>query len=260
MGGLAVFIAHARQRGYSSGRATVAGVLVVLFDYLGLLFALTLGLSILFQLHHLNWADVIASAILLAFATGLFAILFLAMRSAERLGKLLAWGVRTINGALSVFSKRQQFSEEYAHQFSRDAAAGMLQLRSNPSTLWKPAALALSSKGLQLVILYLVSKAFQVEIPLDILLAAFSIASLFVIVSPTPYGVGIVEGVLTLTLSSLGISVEAAAVVAVSYRGITFWLPLLIGMIAFRMLPKANQEAIVRGRETAVVPQKTELY
>lgn len=259
MGGLAIFIAQARQRGYSSGRATVAGVLVVLFDYLGLLIALTLGLSILFRLHHLNWIDVIASAILLAFAVGLFAILFLAMHSAERLGKLLAWGVRTINRALRFFSKRQPLSEEYAHQFSRDAAAGMLQLRSNPSKLWKPAALALSSKGIQLAILFLVSRAFQVEIPVDILLAGFSTASLFVVVSPTPYGVGIVEGMLTLTLSSLGVPVGGAAVVALSYRGVTFWLPLLIGVIAFRLLPQSS-ESLAWAKETPVLPQETELY
>jgi uncharacterized protein (TIRG00374 family) len=255
MGGLAIFIAHARQRGYSSGRATVAGVLVVLFDYLGLLIALTLGLSILFRLNHLNWIDVIASLILLAFAVGLFAILYLAMHSAERLGKLLAWGVRTINRALHLVSKRQSLSEEYAHQFSRDAAAGMRQLRSNPANLWKPAALALSSKGFQLAILFLASRAFQVDIPVDILLAGFSTASLFVIVSPTPYGVGVVEGILTLTLSSLGVPVGGAAVVALSYRAITFWLPLLLGVIAFRLLPKGERESRMSGAETPVLPQ-----
>lgn len=260
MGGLAIFINHARQRGYSSGRATVAGVLVVLFEYLGLLIALTLGLSILFRLHHLDWIDVIASAILLTFAVGLSAILYLAMHSAERLGKLLAWGVRVINRTLRFVSKRQLSSEEYAHQFSRDAAAGMRQLRSNPSNLWKPAALALSSKGLQLLILFLVSRAFLVEIPVDILLAGFSTASLFVVVSPTPYGVGIVEGMLTLTLSSLGVPVGSAAVVALSYRGITFWLPLMIGVIAFRALPKGEQKSRTGDEETPALPQKNELY
>jgi uncharacterized membrane protein YbhN (UPF0104 family) len=30
--------------------------------------------------------------------------------------------------------------------------------------------------------------------------------------------------------------VEAAAVVTLAFRGITFWLPLLIGFIAFRLL------------------------
>ncbi len=260
MGGLAVFIASARQRGYSSGRVTVAGVLVVLFEYLGLLLTLTLGLLILFRLHHLSLIDVIASTVLFVIAAGLAAILYLAMRSQERLGRLLAAGVRLINRGLRLLSKRQPLSEEYALHFSRDAAAGMHQLRSQPASLWKPAALALSNKGLQLAILFLVAKAFQVDIPVYALLAGFSIASLFVIVSPTPYGIGVVEGMLTLTLGSLGVSVEAAAVVALAYRGVTFWLPLLIGVIAIRLVPGGSQQPPVTVRDAAVFPQKTESY
>jgi hypothetical protein len=68
------------------------------------------------------------------------------------------------------------------------------------------------------------------------LVAGFSIGYLFLIVSPTPAGLGIVEGALTITLSSMYIPLEAAAVITLVYRGFTFWVPLLVGMIAFRML------------------------
>ena len=56
------------------------------------------------------------------------------------------------------------------------------------------------------------------------------------IITPTPAGLGFVEGALTLALTSMYIPFSAAAIVTLAYRGFTFWIPLLVGMVAFRML------------------------
>jgi uncharacterized membrane protein YbhN (UPF0104 family) len=61
-----------------------------------------------------------------------------------------------------------------------------------------------------------------------------------VIISPTPAGIGVVEGALTLALTSMYISLEDAAVITLSYRGITFWIPMLVGMISLRALEKVG--------------------
>jgi uncharacterized membrane protein YbhN (UPF0104 family) len=39
---------------------------------------------------------------------------------------------------------------------------------------------------------------------------------------------------MTLALNSLRVPLAAAAVITLAYRGITFWLPLAYGMLAFR--------------------------
>jgi len=49
-----------------------------------------------------------------------------------------------------------------------------------------------------------------------------------------------VEGALTLALTSMYISIEDAALITLSYRGITFWIPLLFGMISLRFLEKVG--------------------
>ena len=99
-----------------------------------------------------------------------------------------------------------------------------------------PAFLALNNKVLLLTILLLVFLAFKVPFTTSIVIAGFSIAYLFMIVSPTPSGVGVVEGVLTLTLHSLDIPLEAAIVVTLAYRGITFWVPFFFGFLSLRIL------------------------
>jgi len=66
------------------------------------------------------------------------------------------------------------------------------------------------------------------------LIVGTSLSYLFLIVSPTPYGLGVVEGILTLALRSMYIPVSDALVLTISYRGVIFWIPFLLGAIAFR--------------------------
>jgi glycosyltransferase 2 family protein len=92
------------------------------------------------------------------------------------------------------------------------------------------------NKGLLILILTLTFLAFDRPFNPAAIIAAFSIAYLFLIVSPTPSGLGIVEGVMTVALSSLDVPLESAAVITLAYRGITFWVPLLVGMLTLRSI------------------------
>jgi len=242
MGGMAVFISGARQRGYSSGRVTVAGVLYVLFDYAGFLCVLTVGLVILIRRNNINAAELGASAILVSIAIVLAALLYLGMQSAAALGKALAWMARQVNRLLRPFTHRKYLSEDRAHQFANDAAEGLRELRHNPKNLILPMALALGNKALLISILSLTFLAFQIPFSVGTIIAGFSIAYLFLIVSPTPSGIGVVEGALTIALGSLYVPLGAAAVITLAYRGITFWIPLLFGLFAFRIL--SRQETV----------------
>lgn len=100
----------------------------------------------------------------------------------------------------------------------------------------RPLWLTLTNKFLLVSILGIMFLAFRVPTNLGVVIAGFSIANLFAIISPTPAGVGIVEGVMTLSLKSLATPLEASVVVTLAYRAITFWFPLLLGMVSFHTL------------------------
>ena len=236
VGGMAVFIAEARRRNYSPARAAIASALHLFFDYLGFMVVLALGMIVLFRRDHLTMVEITSSIILVSIASVLAVLLFLGMKSAEALGKALAWMARMVNRLVHPLTHRQYLSEARAHEFARDAAEGLHELRRQPGNMLAPIALALVNKTLLISVLLFVFLAFKVPISAGTLVAGFSIGYLFLIVSPTPAGLGIVEGALTITLSSMYIPLEAAAVITLVYRGITFWVPLLVGMIAFRML------------------------
>jgi hypothetical protein len=59
---------------------------------------------------------------------------------------------------------------------------------------------------------------------------------LFVLISPTPSGIGIVEGLMPVALSSLRVDWSQAVIVTLLYRALTFWLPLGLGAVAVRSL------------------------
>jgi uncharacterized protein (TIRG00374 family) len=236
VGGIAVFINQARRRGYSVARVTVAGALVVLFDYVAFLCLLSIGLVILFRRNNLNVTELSAAAFLFAAAVVLGVLLYLGMQSADSLARALAWMARQVNRSLHPFIHRDYLSEHRARSFAHEAAGGLHRLRQKPQYMLKPFLLSLIGKLLLLSILTLVFVAFKVPFTAGTVIGGFAIGYLFFIVSPTPAGIGFVEGALTLGLRSLSVPIGEATVITLAYRGITFWVPLLYGILAFRWL------------------------
>jgi glycosyltransferase 2 family protein len=201
------------------------------------LFVLTLGLGILASQNSLHPAEIAASVLLVLAALGLAIILYLAMVSEALLGHFLVVCSRGINYVVRPFIRQNWLIEDRARSFSSELAEGVTDLKKNPRDLLAPLGLALANKALLITILWMVSLAFQVPLKAEVLIAGFSIGYLFLIVSPTPAGVGIMEGAMALSLRSLGLALETATVITLAFRGITFWAPMIIGAINFRNLP-----------------------
>lgn len=241
MGGIAVFVSEAKRKGISQGRVTVATAVIVLLDYIGVLIVLSVGLLILFRRSTISSTELVATLILVSLAGVLGSLLYIGMRSATALGNTLAKIARVVNRLAWPILHREYFAEYRAHEFAHDAASGLYRLRYHPKSLLLPAALALNGKLLLVLIFLLTFLAFKVPFSPGTIVAGWSISYLFTIVSPTPGGMGVVEGLLPLTLSTLNIPLGAGTVITLTYRGITFWLPLLIGLIAFRWLVREEK-------------------
>jgi uncharacterized protein (TIRG00374 family) len=240
MGGVAVFISDAYRNHHSPGKATVASMLNLFLDYIAFLVVLTLGLIILFRRNDLDPTEIAASAVILAMAASLGILLYLGSRSATVLGNTLAKMARFINRIARPFIHRDYLSEERAHEFANDMSADLKSLPERPRSLIKPLFYAFANKALLMSILMASFLSFNVPFTAGTIIGGFSIAYLFLIVSPTPSGIGIVEGVMPLALSSLRVPWSQAIIITLAYRGITFWVPLGVGAIAFRILNKED--------------------
>jgi len=234
--GLAVLYADASRNSYSSARVTVGSLLFILFDYLGLLSVIFIGLIILFTRNTLNFADIVAFLLFLVLVIALAGVLILASRSESRLFRFASFLAGIFNRIVSIFTKRETISKAKVGEFSREIVEGIQALKHVRRGWMRPLWLTLTNKFLLVSILGIIFLAFRVPTNLGVVIAGFSIANLFAIISPTPAGVGIVEGVMTLSLKSLATPLEAAVVVTLAYRAITFWFPLLLGMVSFHTL------------------------
>ena len=64
-----------------------------------------------------------------------------------------------------------------------------------------------------------------------VLVAAFALAAVSVILSPTPQGIGVVEAAIAAIITGAGGDLATATIIALVYRGIMFWLPFCIGAL-----------------------------
>lgn len=236
IGGVAVFVNDARQRGHPPGKVMIAGILHLLFDYAAFLCVLALGIVVLIRRNDLDTGEIVASLILLSIAAALSTLIYLGSRSAEALEKALVKVIRFVNRLLRPILRRDYLNRDWAREFAAEAAEGLATLRGRTRELVTPMLLSLNSKALLICVLMLVFLAFRVPFSAGTLVGGFSIGYLFLIVSPTPYGIGIVEGVLPVVFRSLRVSWENAVIVTLVYRFVTFWLPFGIGGVAFRWL------------------------
>jgi hypothetical protein len=236
VGGIAIFVNAAKKNGHSTGKVTLAAALFLLFDQAAFLAVLALGMIVLIRRNDLAAGEITASLILLFIASLLAFTLYLGSRSAEAMGKFLARLARLVNAGLRPLIRREYLREERAYEFAREMADGLASLPHRPRGLLKPLLLAFLNKGLLICILLCAFLAFQVPYSPGTIIGGFAIGYLFMIVSPTPAGIGVVEGVLPLALKSLRVIWSQAVVITIAYRAITFWVPLAVGAWAFRNL------------------------
>jgi uncharacterized protein (TIRG00374 family) len=236
IGGMALFLDDAKKRNHPTGHVTVIGALFVLYDYFAFLCLLALGWVVLIRRNNLDSGEIIASFIMLGLAIGLASILYLGYRSGERLGNALAGGVRIINRLFNPFIHRPYLSEAGARRYAFEISDGLLAIKGKRKELIWPFLFALNNKAILLIILAISFLAYQVPFTAGTLVAGLSVAYLFTIVSPTPAGLGFVEGALTVALNAMRVPLGSAAVITLTYRAITFWFPLAVGAFALRHL------------------------
>lgn len=245
--GAALFVDDAARRGQSAARAAAGTLLVLVADFSAFTLILCAGLYFLFRYHDLQAYEIVGALTLLAIIAGLASVLLLGLWRPVWLHKLLTWIQRTVN-RLGAWVKRPElmpadWAERNAAEFTEAAQA----ISAHPRRLGRTLGVALGAHLLDLTSLYLICRAFQQPVGFGVLVAAFSMGILFWVVSITPQGIGVVEGVMTLVLTSLGVPATHATVIALAFRGLSFWLPFVIGFVTLQRVRTFGVTTRARG-------------
>jgi len=91
---------------------------------------------------------------------------------------------------------------------------------------------------IQITILLYVMSAFNIVFYPPLLIVGYTTMYLFTVVSPTPQGLGVAEGIAQLVFVAFGVEAEKALLAVLSYRAITVWIPVLVGFITFKVRNK----------------------
>jgi uncharacterized protein (TIRG00374 family) len=236
LGGTALLLDDARRRGWDASRVALANTLYFLLNFAWFALLLAAGMAALWLRHDLKPYEIAASAILFAgVIIALGALILVALRPAA-LEKPLAAMARGVNVLMRRVLGRAVWPEAKARGFALEFSVAARTLRSARGRLLRPIFHTLWVDGLEIGVLAACFAAFPGagQVSPSLILAGYAVGTLFLVVSVTPQGLGVVEGVMTATFVSLGVPLERAAVVVLVYRGLSFWLPLGAGFLASR--------------------------
>ena len=229
--GAALFVDDASRRGHSPARAATATLLQLVTDYSAFLIVLVAGMTILFIQHDLQAYEILAAAILLVLTGALTGVLLLGVWRPTMVAGLLTWLQSVVNRVGSWFKRPNLLDADWAHINASEFSAASQAVLEHPARLVRLLGTMLLTYAIDLLSLYVLFRAFGQSIGFGALVAGFAMGILFWIVSPIPQGIGLVEGIMALTYTSLGVPSETATIVSLAFRGLTFWLPLFLGFV-----------------------------
>lgn len=239
--GVAYFVAAASERGLPISRAFWTSLTYYLFDYSAFLLVLVAGLLVLFFHHDLHASQLIAVGLLYAAVVAGAAVVFWGMLHPTRVRRLLVGPAEVVNRLGQRLFHHPLIGADQVARWTEELQEVLAIARQRPDRAGRPLFLALVSQGISLATLAAAFWALGYPIHPGVLVAGYAVGALFMIVSITPSGVGVVEGAMTVTFSSLFVPLEIAVAATLLFRLFTFWLPILAGFLALRFLPPAAE-------------------
>ena len=235
--GAGVLLKDAAARGLDSSRVVLANVLFTLFNLVWFSLLLVAGLVVLFVRRELALYELASAAVLLGGTLLLLGGVVLAGAKPGWLERIARFAARLVNGVGGLTVKRPLLEPNDLTSWTGELSSAAAALRRERARLLPSLLFTLFSDGLSIVVLYAWLRALLpagAPLGLGVLVAGYGIGVLFTAVAVTPQGVGVVEGAMGATLVSLGLPVAEVTLGVLSYRGLSFWLPLLVGGLAVR--------------------------
>jgi uncharacterized protein (TIRG00374 family) len=233
---MALFADDAARRGQSAVRASAGTLLVTVANYSAFLLVLTAGLVYLSLQRHFQVYQGLAAGILVLMLGALVGVLSLGLWSPGGLHRLLSWLQRLANGVGRKVKRPDLLPADWADKSAIEFREAAVAITTQPRRLGRTLVVALVMHVVNMASLYVLFIAFHQVVSIGSLVAGFAMGILFWNVSVTPQGIGTVEGAMTLVYTSLGVPAPSATIVSLAFRGLTFWLPVIIGFFLLRRL------------------------
>ncbi len=240
--GMALWVDDATRRGQSSARAMAGYLLQMSVDFISFTLVLAVGMIYLFTHHDLQVYEIVGALVLLLMTFGLSSVLMLGLWRPELLRRLMNWVQHIANGLAKQLKRPDFLQDNWARHNADEFIDVSATAARSPGRLAVTIGFTFAAHLVDLTCLYILFAAFHYPIGVGALVAGYAIGILFWIVSPTPQGIGVVEGVMTLVFISLNVPAMVATAVTLAFRGLSFWIPLFIGSVILRRVSTFGAE------------------
>lgn len=245
--GVAFIIDDAHREGCDAGQST-GGAILSQIGYFAAVFVISvIGFVTMWVSGHMNTVFLVGGLLLAGVLVVLSSLFFVGHLRPRVLYRVFLLLEKLLNRLLGFVRRSMKvgWGRTTAHSF----IATSNLLAANPKGTAITVAYASFSAILNMACLVAIGYAFGFE-NVEALVAAFAVAAISVILSPTPQGVGVVEAMIAAILTAYGCSVATAAAIALVYRGIMFWIPFCIGAVML------SQSGFFKSKKSATELQK----
>lgn len=240
LAGLALFLRWARARGKAEGTVVAGYLLSTFLNHMAFGVVLVAALVAVSAGGRLTAIDVVAAALFAVYLLVHLGAAWAALRHPELLRR--AYGVPArVAAALRRLTRRPPRPPAESASASDDLSTALRLARRQPIGVARAAGWALSVDLVHVVWLWAALHAVGAPAGLDVALVAYGIATLFGIIGFLPAGLGFVEVGMAAALASYSIPVAEATAAVVLFRLAELWLPLAVGALAARGLPRAGE-------------------
>ncbi|MGN0045994.1 MAG: YbhN family protein [Eggerthellaceae bacterium] len=226
--GVAFIVDDAHRKGADLGTATSGAFLSQIGFFAAVLVISVIGFVAMFVSGTVNWLVVIGSVAMMVILGGLSSLFFIGYFKPGALRAFFAALQKVLNKIMSLFKRglADDWGAETAASFVENAQILANNPRGTAIAIGWASVSALFNMGCLIAVGF--AYGFT-NVP--ILIAAFALASVSVLLSPTPQGVGVVEAAIAALVTTGGGSLATATAIALVYRGILFWIPFAIGAL-----------------------------
>ncbi|MDA8229356.1 MAG: lysylphosphatidylglycerol synthase transmembrane domain-containing protein [Desulfitobacterium hafniense] len=226
--GILVFIAEINRDGVKSEVGVLTNAVAYLLDYIAFLFVVLWGIYYLYLHSELSRTEEVALSIFTGIIAAAFIMFVLALKNSRLFIRLIK----------EKFNPRHQFLVRFKKSIIEGLGTSIFLTESWGRSRWRLLTAFIAAAGMQmadLLILYTAFKIIRYDVSPGLVAAGLALATVLSLVSMVPQGIGIYETSMTWFYLQLGVPFSIALSVALIYRAVTFWLPILPGLISLKI-------------------------
>ena len=228
-----LFIQDAASRKESAAKAGSGALLSLLATYFSFVPILAISLTYLVVQHEIKTYQIIGALLLAALIIGIYLVFRLATQRKSVLRHLLYGIDRVLHAVAWTFRRPSFLKNNWIDNTMTELAEAGEAMKAQPSLVQRALEFGVAGYLINILSLAAIFLAFHEDLNMGIIIAGYAISFLFWIVAPAPQGLGIEEAIMSVVLASLGLPVAQSIAIAVAFRGVNFWLPLLAGIVLF---------------------------